>query len=201
MRHILLAAAVLAALTPAVRAAEYEIDPAHTQLGFKAKHVVGKVPGRFTKFSGKFSYDPKDPKSWKAEATIDADSINTDVEGRDKHLKSDAFFDAAKCPTITFKSAKVSDVKGDHFKVAGDLTMHCVTKPVVLDVESNGTGKDPWGNESASFSATASVNRQDWGISWNKTLDSGGVLVGDKIDLILEITGNVKKAEAPAKKP
>jgi polyisoprenoid-binding protein YceI len=200
MRQILLAAAALAVLSTAVRAADYEIDPAHTQLGFKAKHVVGKVPGRFTKFAGTFTYDPKNPKTWKAEATIDAASINTDVEARDKHLKSDAFFDVAKCPTITFKSAKVSDVKGDHLKLTGDLTMHCVTKPVTLDVEVNGTGKDPWGNDSASFTATTTVNRQDWGISWNKSLDSGGVLVGDKVDLILEISGNVKKAEAPVKK-
>jgi polyisoprenoid-binding protein YceI len=199
MRKILLAAVALAALTSAVHAADYEIDPAHTTIGFKAKHVVGKVPGRFTKFSGKFTYDPKNPKAWTAEATIDAASINTDVEARDKHLKTDAFFDVAKCPTITFKSTKVSG-KGDSFKLTGDLTMHCVTKPVTLDVEINGTGKDPWGNESASFSATTKVNRQDWGISWNKKLDAGGVLVGDNIDLILEVTGNVKKADEPAKK-
>jgi polyisoprenoid-binding protein YceI len=200
MRHILIAAAVLA-LAPTVRAADYEIDPAHSQIGFKAKHVVGKVPGRFTKFSGAFVYDPKNPAAWKAEASIDAASINTDVEARDKHLKSDAFFDVVKCPAITFKSTKVVDAKEDHFKLKGDLTMHCVTKPVTLDVEVDGIGKDPWGNESASFSATTSINRQDWGISWNKSLDSGGVLVGDKIELTLEITGNVKKAAAPAKKP
>jgi polyisoprenoid-binding protein YceI len=199
MRHLLLAAAALALVSAAAVAADYEIDPAHTQIGFKAKHVVGKVPGRFTKFSGTFTYDPKNPKAWKTEATIDAASINTDVEQRDTHLKSDAFFDVAKCPTITFKSSKVTDVKGDTFKLQGDLTMHCVTKPVTLDVEANGTGKDPWGNESASFSATTKVNRKDWGISWNKTLDGGGFLVGETIDLILEVTGNVKKPAAPAK--
>jgi polyisoprenoid-binding protein YceI len=198
MRKILLAAAALAALTSAVSAADYEIDAAHTQIGFKAKHVVGKVPGRFTKFSGSFTYDAKNPKAWKAEATIDPASINTDVEARDKHLKSDAFFDVEKCPAMTFKSTKVSG-KGDHFKMTGDLTMHCVTKPVTLDVEIGGSGKDPWGNESASFSATGTINRQDWGISWNKSLDAGGVLVGDKIELSLEITGNVKKADVPAK--
>lgn len=200
MRKILLAAAALAVLMAAARAADYEIDPAHTQIGFKAKHIVGKVPGRFTKFSGKFTYDPKDPKAWTAEATIDPASINTDAEKRDEHLKSDAFFDVAKCPAMGFKSTKVSEAKGDHFKLTGDLTMHCVTKPVTLDVEVDGTGKDPWGNEGASFTATAKINRQDWGVSWNKTLDSGGVLVGDNIDLILEVSGNVKKAEAPAKK-
>jgi polyisoprenoid-binding protein YceI len=198
MRRILLAAAALAALTSAVSAKDYEIDAAHTQVGFKAKHVVGKVPGRFTKFSGTFSYDPKNPKSWKAEATIDAASISTDVDARDKHLKSDAFFDVEKCPTITFKSTKVANVKKDHAKLFGDLTMHCVTKPVVLDLEIDGADKDPWGNDTASFTATATVNRMDWGISWNKALDSGGVLVGEKVDLILEVTGNAKKADAPA---
>jgi polyisoprenoid-binding protein YceI len=196
MRKILIAAAALAVLTVAARATEYEIDAAHTQVGFKAKHVVGKVPGRFTKFSGTFTYDPKNVKAWKTEATIDAASINTDVEGRDKHLKSDAFFDVEKCPTLTFKSTGVSDVKGDRAKLKGDLTMHCVTKPVVLDLEIGGTAKDPWGNDTASFTATATVNRKDWGINWNKSLDAGGVLVGEKVDIILEVTGNAKKAAA-----
>lgn len=197
MRNILLAAAALAVLTPSVRATVYEIDTAHTTVGFKAKHVVGKVPGRFTKFSGEFTYDAKDPKAWKTEATIDAASIDTDVEGRDKHLKSDAFFDVAKCPTLTFKSTGVTDFKDDHAKLHGDLTMHCVTRPIVLDLEIDGTAKDPWGNDTASFSATARVNRKDWGISWNKSLDNGGVLVGEQVDIILEVTGNAKK---PAKK-
>lgn len=199
MRHLLLAAAALVLVSASAVAADYVIDPAHTSIAFKAKHVAGKVPGRFTKFSGKFTYDPKNPKAWKAEATIDAASINTDVEARDKHLKSDAFFDVEKCPNITFKSTKVEAVKGDHFKLAGDLTMHCVTKPVTLDVESNGSGKDPWGNESASFSATATVNRKDWGVSWNKTLDNGSLFVSDNIDLSLEVTGNLETAAAPAK--
>ena len=199
MRHLLLAAAALALVSTAAAAADYEIDPAHTQIGFKARHVVGKVPGRFTKFSGTFTYDPKNPKAWKAEVTIDAASINTDVEARDKHLKSDAFLDVEKCPNISFKSTKVEAIKGDNFKLVGDLTMHCVTKSVTLDVEANGTGKDPWGNESASFSATTTVDRKDWGISWNKALDGGGLLVGDKVSLILEVTGNVKKTAAPAK--
>ena len=200
MRKILIAAAALAVLGSAVRAAEYEIDPAHTSVAFKAKHVTGKVPGRFTSFSGSFSYDKKNPKSWKAEAKIDPASINTDNEQRDKHLKSDAFFDVAKCPEMSFKSTKVTDVKGDRAKLHGDLTMHCVTKPIVLDLEIGGVDKDPWGNETAGFEATATVDRKDWGISWNKTLDSGGVLVGDKVEIILEVAGNAKKAEAAAGK-
>jgi polyisoprenoid-binding protein YceI len=198
MRKTLLAAAALAALSSVAVAKDYEIDVAHTQIGFKAKHVVGKVPGRFTKFSGTFSYDPKNVKAWKAEATIDASSINTDVEGRDKHLKSDAFFDVEKCPNLTFKSTKITGFKNDHAKLHGDLTMHCVTKPIVLDLVINGTGNDGWGHDSASFTATATVNRKDWGINWDKALDSGGFLIGDKVDLILEVTGNVpQKADAP----
>lgn len=195
MRQILLAAA-LAALSTAPRAADYEIDPAHTSVGFKVKHIAGKVPGRFTKFSGAFTYDAKDPKSWKAEASIDPASINTDVEARDKHLKSDSFFDVEKCPAMAFKSTAVAEASGDRFKLRGDLTMHCVTKPVVLDVEFGGFGKDPSGNESASFTATATIDRKDWGILWSKILDSGRALVGEKVDLILEITGNAKKASA-----
>ncbi len=196
MRQSLLAAVALAVLSTALRAADYEIDPAHTSVGFKVKHIAGKVPGRFTKFSGAFTYDPKDPKSWKAEASIDPSSIDTDVEARDKHLKSDTFFDVEKCPALAFKSTAVADASGERFKLRGDLTMHCVTKPVVLDVEFGGVGKDPGGNESASFTATAKIDRKDWGIRWNKTLDSGGALVGENIDLILEITGNAKKAPA-----
>jgi len=200
MRKTLLAAAALAVLATAARATDFDIDPAHTQVGFKAKHVTGKVPGRFTSFSGSFTYDKKNVKAWKAEAKIDPATINTDNEQRDKHLKSDAFFDVAKCPEMAFKSTKVSDLKGDRAKLHGDLTMHCVTKPVVLDLEIGGVDKDPWGNEVAGFTATATIDRKDWGIVWNKTLDSGGVLVGDKIEIILEVSGNAKKAEAPAKK-
>ncbi|MFI5347223.1 MAG: YceI family protein [Elusimicrobiota bacterium] len=200
MRKMILAAAALVLMTGAARATEYEIDPAHTQVGFKAKHVTGKVPGRFTKFAGTFSYDPKNPKAWKAEAVIDAASINTDNDKRDGHLKSPDFFDVAKYPEITFKSTKVTDVKKDHAKLHGDLTMHGVTKAVVLDLEIGGVDKDPWGNENAGFTATTTVNRKDFGIVWNKVLDSGGVLVGENVEITLEVSGTAKKAEAPAKK-
>jgi polyisoprenoid-binding protein YceI len=193
MRKIMLAAAALAVLTSAAGATEYDIDAAHTTIGFKAKHVVGKVPGRFTKFSGTFTYDPKNPKSWKTEATIDPASIDTDNAARDKHLRSDAFFDVAKCPAMTFKSTGVTDVKDDHAKLHGDLTMHCVTKPVVLDLEIDGTGA-VWGTESASFTATVRVNRHDWGIDFDSKLDSGGFLIGDYIDIVLDVSGNVHKA-------
>ena len=200
MRKSLLVAAALAAFSTAARAVDYDIDAAHSQVGFKVKHIVGKVPGRFTKFSGSFSYDPKSPASWKAEATIDPASINTDNEKRDAHLKSPDFFDTAKCPAMGFKSKGVTDVKDGKAKLRGDLTMHCVTKPVVLDLEIGGVDKDPWGNVTASFTATATINRKDWGIVWNKTLDSGGLLVGENIEVVLEVSGTAKKADAPAAK-
>ena len=200
MRKMILAAAALVLLSGAARATEYEIDAAHTQVGFKAKHVTGKVPGRFTKFSGSFTYDAKNPKAWKAEATIDASSINTDNDKRDGHLKSPDFFDTAKFPEITFKSTKITDLKAGHAKLHGDLTMHGVTKPVVLDLEIGGVDKDPWGNENAGFSATGTINRKDFGIVWNKVLDSGGLLVGENVEISLEVSGTAKKAEAPAKK-
>jgi polyisoprenoid-binding protein YceI len=198
MRQLLLVVVALAAFTSSAIAVDYQIDEAHSQIGFKTKHIAGKVPGRFTKFSGTFSHDPKNPASWKAEATIDPASINTDNEKRDGHLKSPDFFDVARCPAMTFKSTKVTDVSGDKAKLQGDLTMHCVTKPITLDLEVNGVDKDPWGNVSASFTASATINRKDWDINWNKALDSGGLLVGEKIDITLEISGSPKKADAPA---
>jgi polyisoprenoid-binding protein YceI len=198
MRKILILSAVLAVAASAARAETFEIDTAHSTVNFKAKHVVGKVPGRFKTFSGTFTYEKGKPKTWSAEATIDPASIDTDNDKRDTHLKSPDFFDVAKCPAMTFKSTKVANVRGDHAKLFGDLTMHCITKPVVLDLEINGQDKDPWGNVTASFSATATVDRKDWGIVWNKTLDSGGTLVGDKIEIDLEVSGSPKKADAPA---
>jgi len=197
MRNILILSVVLAAAASA-RAETFVIDTAHSTVNFKAKHVVGKVPGRFKTFSGSFTFEKGKPKTWSAEAKIDPASIDTDNEKRDGHLKSPDFFDVAKCPDMTFKSTKVANVRGDHAKLFGDLTMHCITKPVVLDLEIDGEGKDPWGNESASFSATATIDRKDWGIVWNKTLDNGGTLVGDKIEIDLEVSGSPAKADAPA---
>ena len=187
MRKILALAAVLAVLSPVVRADTYEIDASHSQVGFRIKHLVGKVPGRFTKFAGTVEYTPGKPEAWKVVATIDPASINTDNEKRDGHLKSADFFDVAKHPEMSFKSTKVAGVKGDGAKLHGELTMHGVTKPVVLDLELGGTTKDPWGNTRAGFTATGTINRKDFGIVWNKTLDSGGLLIGEEVALVIDI--------------
>lgn len=198
MRMFLILSAVLAVAAPAARAESYEIDPTHSQIGFKVRHLVSKTPGRFTKFSGSIEYTPGKPASWKVTAEIDPASINTDHEKRDAHLKSADFFDVEKCKTMTFKSTKVVAGK-DSTKLHGELTMHCVTKPVVLDLEVGGTTKDPWGNDKAGFTATGKLKRKDFEIVWNKTLDAGGVMLGEDVEISIEIEANQKKAEEKKK--
>jgi polyisoprenoid-binding protein YceI len=180
-----------AGLLAAPAAAEtFQLDQDHTKVMFSVRHLgISKVTGRFTKFEGSFDYDAGQPKSWKTDATIDASSINTDVEARDKHLRSADFFDVEKCPKIEFKSTKVTGVKGGKAKLHGDLTIHCVTKPVVLDLEINGSVKDPWGGTHVGASATGKINRKDFGLTWNKALETGGLLVGEEVEITLEVDG------------
>lgn len=194
MRMIIAVAAVLAVLSPALRAETYDIDSSHSQVGFRIKHLVGKVPGRFTKFSGTIEYTPGKPKTWKVDATIDPSTINTDNDKRDGHLKSPDFFDVAKFPEMTFKSTEVSSVKGDTAKLHGELTLHGVTRHVVLDLEIGGTTKDPWGNTRTGFTATGTINRKDFGLVWNKTLDAGGLMLGEEVAITLDIESVLKAA-------
>jgi polyisoprenoid-binding protein YceI len=170
-------------------AGHYEIDKDHTTITFAIKHlVISKVKGSFDNFSGDFDYDAKNVGASKVNTTIQTDSINTAVKKRDDHLKSADFFDVAKFPTITFTSKKVN-ASGKKAKIEGDLTIHGVTKPVVLDVEMNGAVKDPWGNNRAGFSAKTKVNRKDFGLTWNKALEAGGFVVGDDVEISIEIEG------------
>lgn len=199
MRKFLILAAVLAVAAPALRAETYEIDASHSQVGFRIRHLVGKVPGRFTGFSGTIDYAPGKPGSWKVDAKIDPATINTDNEKRDGHLKAPDFFDVAKYPEMTFKSTKVTDVKGETAKLHGDLTMHGVTKAVVLDLEIGGTTKDPWGKTRAGFSATGTINRKDFGITYNSVLDNGGLMLGEDVAISLDIEAVLKPQDAPAK--
>lgn len=197
MRHLLAVPAVLLSAALSAAAAVYEIDASHSTVGFKIRHVVTKTSGRFTKFSGTISYEAGKPAAWTVTADIDPASINTDNEKRDGHLRSPDFFDTAKFPKMSFKSVKVTDAKGDSAKLHGELTMHGVTKPVVLDLEFTGAGKDPWGNEKAGFSAKGKLNRKDFGIVWNKAVDNGGFILGDEVEINLEIEADAVK---PAKK-
>lgn len=190
MKKIVLSSLLL--LSAPAWAETYDIDAAHSTVGFRIKHLVSKVSGRFTGFEGGYDYEAGAPKAWKAWAKIKAASIDTDNEKRDAHLRSADFFDTDKCPLIEFKSTKVSGLKDGKAKLHGELTMHCVTKPVVLDLEVGGEGKDPWGNQRSGFTATGKINREDFGIVWNKTLESGGILLGKDVEVSLDIEGIAK---------
>ncbi len=193
-----IAVAAFACLVPvAGRAADtYEIDAAHTSVQFSVRHMmISNVRGEFTKLSGTATGDVANPTAASVEATIDAASIDTRNEKRDEHLRTPDFLDTAKFPTITFKSTKVEKA-GDAWKLTGDLTMHGVTKPVVLDVTNvTAPTKDPWGNTRIGASATTKINRQDFGIVFNKTLDGGGVLVGDELAITVDVEV-MKKGDA-----
>jgi polyisoprenoid-binding protein YceI len=172
---------------------EWKIDPSHSGIHFTVRHmVVSKVRGRFAKFDGTVAFDEAAPEKSKVKVTIDAASIDTHEPKRDDHLRSPDFFDVAKFPSLTFDSTRV-EKKGDRLAITGNLSMHGVTKEIVLDTELLGTGKDPWGAKRAGFSAKASLDRKEYGLGWNQLLEAGGVLVGDKIEIELEI-----EAVAPA---
>jgi polyisoprenoid-binding protein YceI len=163
-------------------------DLSHSSVEFSVRHlVVAKVRGRFNKFSGTVAYDPANLAASKVSVTIDAASISTNEEKRDGHLRSPDFFDVEKFPTLSFESTKLVPGKGSEFEIHGKLKIKDVTKDVVLKAESLGTAKDPWGGTHASFSASTSINRMDYGLKWNQALETGGVLVGEKIDITLEI--------------
>jgi polyisoprenoid-binding protein YceI len=171
-------------------AADFQIDPAHSSVVFKVKHLaISSVPGRFGEVSGKFSFDPSKVEASTAEATIKATSINTMDAKRDDHLKSPDFLDVSKFPAIQFKTTKIEKLSDSTFNAHGDLSIHGVTKPVVLSVVYGGSAKDPWGKERAAFEAKTSINRKDFGLTWSKSIETGGLVVGDEVQITLEIEG------------
>lgn len=174
---------------PYAEAATYKLDTEHTTVSFKIRHLFSKVQGTFNDFEGSFVYEPGNPDSWSAEAVIQVGSIDTGVEGRDKHLRGKDFFGADEYPTITFKTTKVTDATDTTAKLHGDFTMRGITKPVVLDLEIHGVGSGPWGNVRSGFTATTKINRTDFGLTWNETLETGKLLVGEEVVIILEIEG------------
>jgi polyisoprenoid-binding protein YceI len=186
---IIAVAALSIGLAAPASAATYKIDKDHSSIGFKIRHLVSKVPGSFNDFEGAFVYAPDQPEQWNVNAKVNPASIDTNVEQRDKHLRSPDFFDVEKYPEMTFVSTKVTDVTKSSAKLHGDLTMHGVTKPVVLDLRIHGEGKDPWGNTRAGFTATTTINRKDFGLGWNQALETGQLLVGEDVDITLDIEG------------
>jgi polyisoprenoid-binding protein YceI len=166
----------------------WNIDPTHTGIHFSVRHmVVAKVRGSFKAFSGTVQLDPQSPAGASVSARIEAASIDTGVEQRDGHLKSPDFFDVAKFPALTFQSTKVEPAGGSNLRVTGNLTIRDITRPIVLEVEQLGVAKDPWGQQRAAFEAKTSIDRREFGLTWNQALEAGGVLVGDKIEISLEV--------------
>jgi polyisoprenoid-binding protein YceI len=185
--------AFLLALPGSAGATEYKIDPEHTTVAFRVRHLFTSVEGRFDKFEGKISFDPEDPSKTVVEGVIDATTVNTNVAERDKHLRSADFFDVEHHPKITFKTTQVVDVGADKTsgKMAGALGVRGVEKEVVLDVAFLGQGKDPYGNLKAGFTATTRINRKDFGLKWNDTLETGGVLVGEDVEIRIDAAAYV----------
>lgn len=177
------------ALPVSALASTWTIDPDHSNIGFKVRHLmVSNVKGNFLKYSGTVEINDKEITKSKVEVSIDTNSISTNVQKRDDHLRSADFFDVAKYPTMTFVSKKVAKAGNDRLKVTGDLTLHGITKEVVLDVEGpTKESKDPWGNIRRGATATTKINRKDFGLVWNAVLETGGVAVGDEIMITLEI--------------
>ena len=169
-------------------ASTWNIDPSHSAIAFSVRHlVVSKTRGRFLKWSGQIRFDPDEPAASSVEVTIDPASLDTAEPQRDAHLRSADFFDVEKFPTASFRSTKVEGLAGDRYRITGNLTLHGVTKAVVLDATYEGSGKDPWGGERAGFVASTSIDRRDFGLEWNKALETGGLLVGEKVELTLEV--------------
>ena len=172
----------------------YTIDPSHSRLGFVARHaMVTKVRGAFNDFDGTIEVDGQSPSGSSAQVTIEAKSIDTRNEDRDGHLRSNDFFDMDDHPQLTFASTQIEQLDEATYRVTGDLTIKETTKPVTIDFEYNGAATDPFGNERIGFEGAVTVNRKDWGVSWNAALDTGGVLVSEKVTLEFEISA-IKQA-------
>ena len=183
------ALAATLSLPAAATTSTWQIDPNHSSAQFAVRHLgLSTVRGAFTKVNGTIQFDDKDITKSSVDVTIDAASVDTRVDGRDKDLRSDHFFEVEKYPTLTFKSTKVEQVEVGKLKVTGDLTIHGVTKQVVLDVEGpTAAVKDPWGNQRAAASATTKINRQDFGVKWNAKMDNGGWVVGDDVAITIDV--------------
>jgi len=200
VRRLVAVLFVLAAAAPLTAADTYTIDKSHSDVSFQIRHFSSKVRGRFSDFEGTIQADPSRPTESSVTFTIKTASIDTNSSKRDDDLRSANFFDAAKFPEISFKSASMTSTGKDTYAVTGTLTMHGVSKQVTLPVTFLGSAKDPWGNERASFELNTRLNRKDYGIDWNKALDAGGLMLSDDVDVTIDLETIKKKPEAPAAK-
>ena len=176
----------------------WDLDPSHTRLGFAARHaMVATVRGGFEVFSGTIAIDEANPEKSTAEVEIDAASITSGNEQRDAHLRSPDFLDVENFPVITFRSAYAEVVGDDEYKLHGELVIKGVAKPVTLDLEFQGSSPDPFGNFRAGFEGRTTINRKDWGLGWNVAIEGGGILVGEKVKLELDVSA-IKRTDVPA---
>lgn len=198
--RIALGASLAALMVLPVRtfASEWKIDPAHSSAQFSVRHLaISTVRGAFSKVTGTVVLDDKDISKSTVDVTIDVNTVDTREPNRDNDLRSDHFFDVAHYPTMTFKSKKVEQVSPGKLKVTGDLTVRGNTKEVVLDVDGpTAPVKDPWGNQRVAVGATTKINRQDFGVKWNATMDNGGLVVGDEVNITIDAE-MVKSAPKP----
>ncbi|HEX9945092.1 MAG TPA: YceI family protein [Thermoanaerobaculia bacterium] len=200
MNRKLFAAAVLAVLAALpLRADTYTIDPGHSEVSFQIRHLVSQVRGRFNDYSGTIQMDPKNLANSSVELRIKAESIDTGVADRDKHLRSAEFFDVEKYPEITFKSTSIKPAGKDKYNVTGNLMMHGVTKQVTLPVTFLGQASMR-GTTRAGFETETTLNRKDYGITWNRDIDNGGVLLGDDVKVAINLETVLKKDEGKAGK-
>lgn len=190
-----LAVAAVAA-SPALAADHYTFDKPHTTVAFQVRHIFTNMTGKFREFEGTVQIDRANPSASKVDFVIQAASIDTNDAKRDEHLRAADFFDVATHPKITFRSTAVKPSGKDVYQVTGDLTMRGVTKPVTLTVAYLGEGKDPWGTEKLGFDVTGTLNRKDFGVSWNKALDAGGLLIGEEVKVLIGVEANKVKPAA-----
>lgn len=188
------------AAAPLSAADTYAVDKGHSSVEFRIRHFASRVHGRFSDFEGSIQADPAKPEASSVAFTIKTASIDTNNPHRDDDLRSDHFFDVAKFPEIRFQSSKMSATGKDQYAVTGTLTMHGVSKEVTLPVTYLGSMKDPRGNERASFELNTKLNRKDWGIDWNRTLDSGSLMLSDDVEITIDLETIRKAPEAPASK-
>ena len=195
------AALLLGAAPSLASAADWTLDAAHSSINWDVDHmVISETSGQFKTFDVKITnFDGGDASKAKVTVTVDTTSIDSDNEKRDEHLKGPDFFDTAKYPTATFESKSIKKVSDKKYEVTGDFTLHGVTKTITLPVEFRGTVKDPWGNTKAGFKASTTIDRTDYGLTWDKTLETGGLVVGHDVDLVFNIEVQQAAAEQPKK--
>ncbi len=186
-RNVFFLSIAFLAMAGLAAANTYTIDPVHSDVSFKVRHLVSKVSGQFTEYDGTIVADFENLDTSSVVFTINAASIDTKNEDRDKHLRSGDFFDVETYPEITFTSSKITRSGADSFAVTGTLTMHGVAKTVTLPVTFLGEVKDPWGNTKAGFETETTIDRKDYGIIWNKALDAGGMILGDEVEITINL--------------